>query len=88
VKAGGKQSLKMEATYSFEKSVDFQRTTWRYIPEDRILQTTALRTANATVKKTAEVHPCLEWDANPRSQCSAMKDILCLRPHDSGKIVG
>jgi hypothetical protein len=27
-------TMKMEATCSFEKSVDFQRTTWRYIPED------------------------------------------------------
>jgi hypothetical protein len=24
----------MEATYSSETSVDFQRTTWRYIPEE------------------------------------------------------
>jgi hypothetical protein len=29
---------KMEATYSFEMSTDFQRTTRRYIPEDRTLQ--------------------------------------------------
>jgi hypothetical protein len=29
--------LKMEATYSSEASVDFQRTTRRYIPEDRTL---------------------------------------------------
>jgi hypothetical protein len=29
--------LKMEATFYSEKSVDFQRTTWRYIPEDRTL---------------------------------------------------
>jgi hypothetical protein len=27
----------MEATCSFETLVDFQWTTWRYIPEDRIL---------------------------------------------------
>jgi hypothetical protein len=25
----------MEATYSSETSIDFQRTTWHYIPEDR-----------------------------------------------------
>jgi hypothetical protein len=31
-------TLKMEATYSSETSVDFRRTTWRYIPEDRTLQ--------------------------------------------------
>jgi hypothetical protein len=30
-------TLKMETTYSSETSVDFQRTTRRYIPEDRIL---------------------------------------------------
>jgi hypothetical protein len=29
----------MEVTYSSETSVDFQRTTRRYIPEDRTLQT-------------------------------------------------
>jgi hypothetical protein len=28
-------TLKIEATSSSETSVDFQRTTWRYIPEDR-----------------------------------------------------
>jgi hypothetical protein len=27
----------MQATCSHETSVDFQRTTWRYIPEDRTL---------------------------------------------------
>jgi hypothetical protein len=30
-------TLKMEATCSCETSVDFQRTTLRYIPEDRTL---------------------------------------------------
>jgi hypothetical protein len=30
-------TLKMEVTCSTETSVDFQRTTWRYIPEDRTL---------------------------------------------------
>jgi hypothetical protein len=29
--------LKMEAIYSSETSIDFQRTTWRYIPEDSIV---------------------------------------------------
>jgi hypothetical protein len=33
-------TLKMEATCSSETSVDFQRSTWRYIPEDRTLQQT------------------------------------------------
>jgi hypothetical protein len=39
-KAGGKQSdstLKMEAIYCYETSIDFQRTTWHYIPKDRTL---------------------------------------------------
>jgi hypothetical protein len=31
-------TLKMETICSSETSVDFQRTTWRYIPEDSILQ--------------------------------------------------
>jgi hypothetical protein len=30
-------TLKMAATCSSETSVDFQRITWRYIPEDRTL---------------------------------------------------
>jgi hypothetical protein len=30
-------TLKMEATCSFDKSVDFQRTAWRCIPGDRNL---------------------------------------------------
>jgi hypothetical protein len=28
-------ALKMEATFSAETLLDFQRTTWRYFPEDR-----------------------------------------------------
>jgi hypothetical protein len=35
--AGSKQSLKMDATYSSETSVNFQQTTRPYIPEDRAL---------------------------------------------------
>jgi hypothetical protein len=31
-------TLKMEVTCSSETSVDFQRTTWHYIPEDRTLK--------------------------------------------------
>jgi hypothetical protein len=30
-------TLKMEGTYSSETSVEFQRTTWHYIPEDRTI---------------------------------------------------
>jgi hypothetical protein len=30
-------TLKMEVTCSSEMSIDFQRITWRYIPEDRTL---------------------------------------------------
>jgi hypothetical protein len=30
-------TLKMEATFSSKTSVDFRRTTWCYIPEDRTL---------------------------------------------------
>jgi hypothetical protein len=33
-------TLKMEATYSSETSVDFQRDTRRYLPEDRTLRNT------------------------------------------------
>jgi hypothetical protein len=31
-------AIKIEVTCSSETSADFQRTTWRYIPEDRTLQ--------------------------------------------------
>jgi hypothetical protein len=24
-----------------------------------------------TIQKNADTHPCLEWDSNPRSQCSS-----------------
>jgi hypothetical protein len=30
-------TVKLEATSSSEKSMDFRRATWRYIPEDRTL---------------------------------------------------
>jgi hypothetical protein len=41
--------LKMEAIFSSERSVDFQMTTWRYIPEDKVLFiTTAVRNSNLT----------------------------------------
>jgi hypothetical protein len=39
-------TLKMEAKYSFGTSVDLQRTTRPYIPEDRSLIITAVRTSN------------------------------------------
>jgi hypothetical protein len=42
-------TLKMEAICSSETSVDTQRTTQRYIPEDGTLQTTAVRTSNGTL---------------------------------------
>jgi hypothetical protein len=31
-------ALRMVATFSSETSIDFQRTTWRYITEERILR--------------------------------------------------
>jgi hypothetical protein len=27
-----------------------------------------------------DTHPCLEWDSNPRFQCSSDEDISCPRP--------
>jgi hypothetical protein len=38
MKAGGKQTLKKAAKCSFETSIDTQRTTRHYIPEDGTLQ--------------------------------------------------
>jgi hypothetical protein len=32
-------TMKMEATYSSKTVVDFQQTSWHYIPEDRMLHT-------------------------------------------------
>jgi hypothetical protein len=43
-------ALKMEAVSSSETSVDFQRTTRRYIPEDRNLHT-AVRTSKPLIGK-------------------------------------
>jgi hypothetical protein len=40
--------LNFYAKYSFETSVDFKRTTQYYIPEDRALITTAVRTSDPT----------------------------------------
>jgi hypothetical protein len=49
----------MEATYSSETSVDFERTIEYYIPDDRTLHTHRLRTSNPiymqAVSNTAEV---------------------------------
>jgi hypothetical protein len=39
---GSFSTLKMEATYSSETSVDFQRTTRRYIPEDSTVRNSKL----------------------------------------------
>jgi hypothetical protein len=41
-------TLKM-VTNSAETSIDFQRTTWRYIPEDRILIIHAVRTTGLDI---------------------------------------
>jgi hypothetical protein len=41
-------TLKMAATCSSKKSVAVQRTTRRYIPEDKVFITTAVRTSNLT----------------------------------------
>jgi hypothetical protein len=46
--AGFKINLKMKAMCCCETSTDFQRTTRRYIQEDRILLTTTVRTSNPT----------------------------------------
>jgi hypothetical protein len=42
-------TLKMEATHSSETSVEFQRTTRHYVPEDRTLHNTTVRTSNPTI---------------------------------------
>jgi hypothetical protein len=41
-------TVKMETICSSETSVDFHRTTWRYIPEDRTLRSPAVRTSTPT----------------------------------------
>jgi hypothetical protein len=51
-------TMKMEATCSFETSVDFQQAAWRYIPEERTLHSQRClpadqRSSNKTQQKTA-----------------------------------
>jgi hypothetical protein len=41
-------TLKIEGTYSSEKSVEFQRNTWRCIPEGKLFLTVSVRTSNPT----------------------------------------
>jgi hypothetical protein len=53
--AGSKHSLKMEAACSSETLVDFQWTTWRYIPEDRTLHNYAVRTSNHTCIRNVSI---------------------------------
>jgi hypothetical protein len=38
-------TLEIEATCSFETSIEFQRNMWQYTPEDRRLHKHALRTS-------------------------------------------
>lgn len=47
---GYSPTLKMEATYSSETSVDFQQATWYYIPEDRTVHN------HTTVEITNPIH--------------------------------
>jgi hypothetical protein len=49
-------ALKMEATYSSEKSDDLQWTTWGYIPEDRTLRNH--RYENLIFYRTLSLRPC------------------------------
>jgi hypothetical protein len=44
-------TLKLEAIFSSELSVDFQETTRRYIPEDSTLHNTSVGTSNHTIFK-------------------------------------
>jgi hypothetical protein len=43
-------TVKMMATYSFEPSLEFQHTTWRYTPEDKTSLTTAMNTVSYICK--------------------------------------
>jgi hypothetical protein len=53
-------TLKMEVICSFEMSVVLQRTTRRYIPQDNIFITTAVRTSNPTSKVKVKLSLCLK----------------------------
>jgi hypothetical protein len=48
-------TLKMKAVCSSETSIDFQRTTWRYIPEDRLLLTINLFKFQTDLCKVSEI---------------------------------
>jgi hypothetical protein len=43
-------ALKMEVTCSSETSADFQQTTWCYIPDNRTIHNTAVRTSNCMLQ--------------------------------------
>jgi hypothetical protein len=47
-------TLKMEAICSSETSVDTQRTTWRYIPEDGILHNHCCENLKSFTKMVSE----------------------------------
>jgi hypothetical protein len=49
-KRADSSALKMEATCSSETSIVSQRTTRRYIPEDRNFRNTGVKTSNPTRK--------------------------------------
>jgi hypothetical protein len=57
-------ALKVEAKCSSEMSVDFQRTTQHYIPEDRTLKYTVCMQAQVTPKLTSVL--CLSLQFNKR----------------------
>jgi hypothetical protein len=69
-------TLKIEATCSSETPVDFERTTWRYIPQDRTL---ALRFSHIhsfinTIHADAQV-----YIVATRADACAVSHVLCKR---------
>jgi hypothetical protein len=57
-------TLKMEAVYSFRKSVDLCRTTWRYISEDTALQTQYNSRNRYSVVKNIRVYVLPIWQTS------------------------
>jgi hypothetical protein len=51
-------TMKMEATCYSETSVDFQRNTWRYIPEDRTIHNNCSEISKSTKSKTIYCVAC------------------------------
>jgi hypothetical protein len=66
-------TLKMEGTPSSETWVDFQRTIWRYVPENRTLQLVKQITLSALRLPCAKLHGTLYCDTRRNAVMNAIR---------------